>query len=174
MPNAALPGPSQPPQSPDNTPPYLFRVFDANSKGQTSETQVSSELSSMLTLPGRSRGWRGFLEKDDYQGIRATRLAQHLNWEVVPPYGSGLVSWTSSLLFAFQLCIYKYATHLASSQSQASRSAMLNGLYILMIDTRELPQVTFLRDLVGITSITGDRFEPMDSGGDGGSILCID
>ncbi|KAK1658363.1 hypothetical protein BDP55DRAFT_720679 [Colletotrichum godetiae] len=90
MPNALRTGPSQPPQTPDQTPRHLYRVFDTNSKGQTSETQVSSEHSSVLTLPGRNRGWTGFLEKDDYQGIRATRLVQHLNWEVVPPYGSGL------------------------------------------------------------------------------------
>ncbi|KAK1851815.1 hypothetical protein CCHR01_05510 [Colletotrichum chrysophilum] len=117
------------------TPRYLFRVYDANSRGITSTSVVSSSYWSHHTSS---------CEKDLFSGrfrFGIMELYDHLKWFKMRDCDSNLVSWTSSLLFAIQLGLYKHSTRPVSKNEND-----LSKIFVLMIDTTKFPRGTFIRD----------------------------
>lgn len=113
------------------TPRYLFRVHDAKSLGITSTSLVSSSYAN-LTLTNHKNLLKG------KSGV--SELYTHLNWAKTRG-ASNLVSWTSSLVFAIQLALYKHTTRPASENEKD-----LSDVFILIIDTTKFPKGSFLRD----------------------------
>ncbi|KAH9234850.1 hypothetical protein K456DRAFT_1738479 [Colletotrichum gloeosporioides 23] len=119
-------------------PRYLFRVYDANSQGATSSHEVWSAHAKATwnwNMNNLLMGTDNFGPSDHYN---------HLNWKK-PGHHSNLVSWTSSLLFAIQLGLYKHTKHPLAKDFND-----LSNISILMIDTSKFPKGTFIRDTVAM------------------------
>ncbi|KAF5668350.1 hypothetical protein FHETE_5286 [Fusarium heterosporum] len=122
----------------DQTPTYLFRVYDPASPGITSTEEVTSQamhdrykqaesdVTDLLSLP---------------PGDAAKRLSHHLSWVYYHEKHCNLMSWSSSLLFVLQYGLFR---HVKVKQTP------LSEIQLIMIDTREFPKQTFLRDLDAI------------------------
>ncbi|KAH0421921.1 hypothetical protein CcaCcLH18_13136 [Colletotrichum camelliae] len=128
-------------------PRYLFRVYDADSLGTTSTSVISSRYAKQ-TLSNQKN-----LFTDD-TGPR--ELYNHLKWSKKGG-ASNLVSWTSSLLFAIQLGLYK---HKSRPLSQTEND--LSKVFILMIDTTKLPPATFIRDTAAMLFFRRKGLVPAD------------
>ncbi|EWG38562.1 hypothetical protein FVEG_14916 [Fusarium verticillioides 7600] len=129
----------------DKTPTYLFRLYDTKSTGFTNTDCVKSLAASkrssdefvldpscgtdLLQLPPKVAG---------------TRLGYHLlkckDREHNP---CNLMSWSSSLLFLLQ-----YGLHRTTPRSEINSE--LSEMKLIMIDTRNFPSQTFLRDIDAI------------------------
>ncbi|KAF0326993.1 hypothetical protein GQ607_005757 [Colletotrichum asianum] len=116
-------------------PRYLFRVYDANSQGVTSTHDVWSAHAKATWNWDRNN----LLLRTDDSG--PSDLYNHLNWKKLPQH-STLVSWTSSLLFAIQLGLYKHTKHPLAKD--------LCNIFILMIDTSKFPKCTFIQNMVAM------------------------
>jgi hypothetical protein len=115
-------------------PRYLFRVSDPSSHGITSRTEVCSPAAQATTI-----------EPVDLYKIPTEEAAQaldgHLWWNCTPsgPGACNLMSWTSSLLIAFQYGFYRHRS--------LQNSHGMSEIKILMVDTRQFDHNTFARDL---------------------------
>lgn len=119
-------------------PRYLFRVYDANSQGATSTHEVWSAHAQATW----NWGMNNLLMRPDNLG--PSDLYNHLNWKKTR-HRSNLVSWTSSLLFAIQLGLYKHTKHPLARDFND-----LSNTFILMIDTSKFPKGTFIQDTVAM------------------------
>ncbi|EQB52520.1 hypothetical protein CGLO_07850 [Colletotrichum gloeosporioides Cg-14] len=119
-------------------PRYLFRVYDANSQGATSTHMVWSAHAKATS----NCDMNNLLLRTDDSG--PSDLYNHLDWKKFPRH-STLVSWTSSLLFATQLGLYKHTKHPLAKDFDD-----LSNIFILMIDTSEFPKGTFIQDAVAM------------------------
>ncbi|KAL8916749.1 MAG: hypothetical protein Q9172_006154 [Xanthocarpia lactea] len=115
-------------------PTYLIRVYAPNSAGQTTRSYVIPPASNLdqfdlmqdiFTLP---------------QQKAATRLNEHFRWDRSHENRCNLMSWTSSLLFALQYGLYKH-------RGNHSAKPDLSKISLLLLDTRGLPEGTFVKDL---------------------------
>ncbi|KAF3810911.1 hypothetical protein GCG54_00003089 [Colletotrichum gloeosporioides] len=119
----------------EQTPRYLFRVYDDTSSGTTNAEYVSSRLADLGSLDCR----RNMLDQTTKKA--ASILNQHLNWRGWQHERDvdNLVSWSSSLLFTLQYALYRH------NKRRKGRSA--HNVHIIMIDTTKFPRETFIRDL---------------------------
>ncbi|KAI1111765.1 hypothetical protein F5Y14DRAFT_423999 [Nemania sp. NC0429] len=113
-------------------PRYLFRVFDVGSHGLNTDCVIASNASAEK----RSTSARtDFLSLNELEA--AARLVVHLSWRKIYHFDTGLVSWTSSLLFAIQYAIYRCHTN-GRSPAQVK---------ICLVDTSKFPRGQFIRDI---------------------------
>lgn len=115
----------------DDVPTYLFRLQAPESFGRTTTTEVTAPAS-----------MDGDAQKDIFElppEEAARQLEIHLWWKKVHRHYCNLMSWTSSLLFAVHYGFYRY--------SHDYDKPTLSDIKILMLDTRQFPEGTFLRDL---------------------------
>ncbi|KAI1026342.1 hypothetical protein LB503_012831 [Fusarium chuoi] len=123
-------------------PTYLFRLHVPRSKGDTSTTRVMAPASSGRTAYHRD----GLPCSQDILQLptqKATsRLKDHLLWHCNRFNKSpcNLMSWSSSLLFLLQYALYRHTRDFEPNPQFAD-------IKIIMIDTRDFPEKTFLRDL---------------------------
>ncbi|KAG2026639.1 hypothetical protein GB937_001424 [Aspergillus fischeri] len=73
----------------------------------------------------------------------AKSLKNHLNWKC--DANCNLMSWTTSLLFALQYGLYRH-------QKDDDRPAF-EDIFLLMIDTRDFPEWTFIKDLEAVNAL---------------------
>jgi hypothetical protein len=123
----------------DKTPTYLFRLYTTGSSaGSTSTNHVASPA---------------HLKKRNDDGCRVDllqlppevvvkRLTDHISWKGEHTSGCNLMSWSSSLL-----CLLQYGLYCHKNDP---KTPPLSNIHLIMIDTREFPKRTFLRDLDAI------------------------
>ncbi|KAH7168435.1 hypothetical protein DER46DRAFT_623899 [Fusarium sp. MPI-SDFR-AT-0072] len=127
------------------TPTYLFRLYDTKSSGFTNTDYVKS--------PAASKGSREELELDPSCGTdllqlppreAGIRLGYHL-WKCKDREHNpcNLMSWSSSLLFLLQYGLYR-------NTPRSKINSELSAISLIMIDTRDFPDQTFLRDIDAI------------------------
>ncbi|KAK2054927.1 hypothetical protein LY76DRAFT_209306 [Colletotrichum caudatum] len=120
-------------ESLQNIPKCLMRVSDPKSPGRTTEREVCSPAS----LDPRA------IRADLYQ-IDAKKAAEALRaylwWEC--GIECNLVSWTSSMLCALQYALYRRHHY----------GHKLSDIKILLVDTKELSDHVFARDLQAIAA----------------------
>lgn len=115
----------------NDVPTYLFRLQAPESYGRTTTTEVTAPAS-----------MNGDVQKDIFEldpEEAARQLEIHLWWKQVHRKYCNFMSWTSSLLFAVHYGFYRHC-HDHDKPS-------LSDIKILMLDTRQFPEGTFLRDL---------------------------
>ena len=78
------------------------------------------------------------LAKDDNQQVAGT-LNRHLRWWGKPTDPDNLVSWTSSLLFAFQYIFYRH--------NHSRDRSSLDRIDLCIVDTATFPEGVFLPDM---------------------------
>ncbi|KAI1049831.1 hypothetical protein LB506_001915 [Fusarium annulatum] len=124
------------------TPTYLFRLHVPRSKGDTSTTRVMAPAFLGQTAYHRDRlpCSQDLLQLPPKKA--ASRLKDHLLWHCngFRKSSCNLMSWSSSLLFLLQYALYRHTRDFEPKPQFAD-------IKIIMIDTRELPEKTFLRDL---------------------------
>lgn len=119
----------------DNIPTYLFRLYAPRTGGTTTTTEVTSP----------AWGHVGNYKKDLFRlppEEAASRLNAHLRWVAMQEDRRNLMSWSSSLLFVLQYGLYRDRTD--------HDKPSLSEIHLLMLDTRQFPKGTFLRDLEAI------------------------
>lgn len=117
----------------NETPRYLFRTYSPKSAGKTSLTAIIPPASTS----GRTEQTRDIFKLD--QQDAAARLNAHLRWWPSHERDCNLMSWTSSLLFALQYGLFKHRSSKDSSE--------LSQIFLLILDTREFPNGTFIKDM---------------------------
>ncbi|TDZ67766.1 Nonribosomal peptide synthetase aclP [Colletotrichum trifolii] len=80
-----------------------------------------------------------------FQAERGMDFCNHLLWKAMPKRDDDLVSWTSSLLFAIHFAIYRHTKRPVTNNDEN-----MSNIFILMLDTRDFHQGTFVRDLDAI------------------------
>ena len=117
-------------------PRYLFRVASSKSDGETNTTWVRSKLACRDRTSSLEDIFS--LLSDEKRTTVARTLNMHLRWWPGNP-DDNFVSWTSSLLFVLQYIYYRYWSEKYGSSLKEI------GLYV--IDTKQFPLGTFIRDL---------------------------
>ncbi|KAH9234851.1 hypothetical protein K456DRAFT_36269 [Colletotrichum gloeosporioides 23] len=131
----------------ENSTRYLFRVYDGDSLGSTTEIYVSSPLAKS----GSPSRHRNLLDQPAKEA--ADNLNRHLRWKSSHHTKTNLVSWTSSVLFAIQYALYKHYRDADGSVSDST-----SQVRILMIDTSRFPEGTFIRDLEVLSCLKNRSF----------------
>ena len=115
----------------DNIPKYLFRLSAPSTVGKTTTVEVTSPA------------WRRGKNKEDLFSLppeeSATRLNAHLRWDSHHERQCNLMSWSSSLLFLLQYGLYRHKNDFDNPS--------YSDIHLLVIDTRQFPKGTFIRDL---------------------------
>ena len=111
---------------------YLFRIFDGRSDGVTNENVVKSRDA----FYSRPTSFVDIFDREDY-GEVAEMLNRHLRWNYDQEKKDNMVSWSSSLLFALQYCLYRNTTD----------GTPLAQMRLCVVDTTGLPEGVFIRDL---------------------------
>ncbi|KAE8377089.1 hypothetical protein BDV26DRAFT_282138 [Aspergillus bertholletiae] len=140
-------------QEPNEVPTLLFRVASPYSDGETNETWVRSESSQQGNASSLEDIFSGL--NDAKRRTVARTLNRHLRWMPKEDLEDNFISWTSSLLFAFQ---YIYYLHLSSW-----RRPSLEEINLYVIDTTRFPPGTFLQDLDLICTFKGFDDHPSDN-----------
>ncbi|KAF5590814.1 uncharacterized protein FSUBG_10678 [Fusarium subglutinans] len=127
----------------DNTPTYLFRLHVPKSVGSTDATHVDSPAYPDDMNKTHERGsacGQDLLQLPPAEA--ATRLNAHLRWKCQKLEDSpcNLMSWSSSLLFLLHYGFHRQTT-------ERGPKPKLSEISLIMIDTRDFPKQTFLRDL---------------------------
>lgn len=121
----------------NDIPRYLFRVHTPVTAVRTTTSYVIPPAAGTVDHEARLDIFRVPPE-------RAGRLLwKHLTWI---EGRSNLTSWTSSLLFALQYGLYRHRSPRDKSK--------LSEIHLLILDTREYPQGTFVKDLEIMRAIT--------------------
>ncbi|PKX97960.1 uncharacterized protein P174DRAFT_455754 [Aspergillus novofumigatus IBT 16806] len=76
----------------------------------------------------------------------ADSLLYHLEWKCDD--GCNLMSWTTSLLFALQYGLYRHRTD--------NDHPAFEDIFLLMIDTRDFPERTFIKDLEAVNALNNN------------------
>ena len=121
-----------------NIPRYLFRLYGPTTAGTTTEREVTSPAWTLRNPSAQHQKQDLFQQDPPHAG---GRLYNHLKWEPSHEATCNLMSWTSSLLFAIQYGLYR------RGQRNGYPSCDLQDLYILVVDTKEFPAGTFIRDM---------------------------
>jgi hypothetical protein len=125
-----------------NIPRYLFRLHGSTTAGTTSDSEVTSLVWKMRRSSLQSKKLDLFQRKPQDAG---SDLYHHLTWHIrggtPPEENCNLMSWTSSLLFAIQYGLYR------NMHQERFPRVPLQHLHILLVDTKEFPPGTFVRDL---------------------------
>ncbi|EWZ87339.1 hypothetical protein FOWG_09226 [Fusarium oxysporum f. sp. lycopersici MN25] len=126
----------------DKTPTYLFRLHVPRSKGDTSTVHVMAPAFLGRTAYHRDRLPCGEDLLQLPTKIATSRLKDHLRWKCnhLKKSPCNLMSWSSSLLFLLQYALYRHTTDFEPKPQ-------FPNIKIIMIDTRDFPEQTFLRDL---------------------------
>ncbi|OHE93847.1 hypothetical protein CORC01_10868 [Colletotrichum orchidophilum] len=122
-------------------PRYLFRVHAPSTSGQTSLKEVVSKAA----LGGHARAGRDIFSMPAEEA--AEMLNCHLRWWA--RNFDNLMSWTSSLLFALQYALYR------SIKLQGGRLDEASDIWIYVVDTRNLPEGSFISDQALLNAFTG-------------------
>lgn len=109
----------------DQTPRYLFLVYDEASSGTTNADYVSSRLADLGSLDCR----HNMLDQTTKEA--AIILNRHLNWKKSQQDEDNLVSWSSSLLFTLQYALYRHR--------KRSKGRSAHNVHIIIIDTTPSP-----------------------------------
>ncbi|KAJ8131848.1 hypothetical protein O1611_g1775 [Lasiodiplodia mahajangana] len=120
-------------------PRYLFRVYESPNYERDNCNVFASRLSS---APGSERSKINLLSLGSLTATQ--KLQSHMNWgKTGEP--SNLVSWTSSLLFALQLAIFKCPT----------RKLTADDVQVCVIDTTKFPRQQFVDSIWLIRNYRG-------------------
>ncbi|KAF2479409.1 hypothetical protein BDY17DRAFT_257447 [Neohortaea acidophila] len=119
-------------------PRYLFRAYSPHSLGSTDETWVRSRD----VKAGHENASKDIFQTTPRQST-ARGIADHLNW-AKDERKDNLMSWTSSLLFAVHLVLYRQAKRKDATKRDGSA---MSDIKICIIDTTLLPDRTFIRDM---------------------------
>ncbi|KAF5969361.1 hypothetical protein FBULB1_10273 [Fusarium bulbicola] len=135
----------------DNTPTYLFRLHVPQSAGSTDITYVDSPAYPHDMNKTHERGsacGQDLLQLPPAEA--ATRLEAHLRWkcQYIEESPCNLMSWSSSLLFLLHYGFHRRKKHYDPKPK-------LSEIRLIMIDTRDYPQQTFLRDLDALNHYHG-------------------
>ncbi|KAF5718377.1 hypothetical protein FGLOB1_1677 [Fusarium globosum] len=124
----------------DHTPSYLFRLYTPNSAGSTDISHVASPAWVEGSSQKDAKGFDCDMDLLQLPSDQAAkRLSAHLEWKCQYRSPCNLMSWSSSLLFLLQYGLFRHTTDF-------ERPA-LSDIHLIMIDTRNFPRQTFLRDL---------------------------
>jgi hypothetical protein len=118
----------------NSIPRHLIRVSTPNSDGTTDRIWIKSKDARYASANGRV----DILAKDDNQQVAGT-LNRHLCWWGKPTDPDNLVSWASSLLFAFQYIFYRH--------NHSRDRSSLDGIDLCIVDTATFPEGVFLPDM---------------------------
>jgi hypothetical protein len=121
----------------DARPRYLFRVHAPYSAGESSAIAVRSPAA----LYGYPQQTEDLFAMGAFEA--ADSLKDHLNWKCDD--SCNLMSWTTSLLFALQ---YGLRRHQKDDDCPA-----FEDIFLLMIDTRDFPEWTFIKDLEAVNAL---------------------
>lgn len=119
----------------DRTPTYLFRLYDPESPGSSSMREVTTPVFTTSSNENCSDRMN-LLELPPEEATK--KLYYHLLWVYRHEKRCNLMSWSSSLLFVLQ---YGFFRHTKVSKT------LFSEIQLIMIDTREFPKQTFVRDL---------------------------
>lgn len=122
----------------DRRPRYLFRVHAPRSAGESSAYSVRSPAA-LYDLDEQT---------DDLFALARFNAAEpllyyHLIWKC--DERCNLMSWTTSLLFALQYGLHRYQTDKDYPE--------FGDIFLLMIDTRDFPERTFIKDLEAVNAL---------------------
>ena len=109
------------------TPRYLYRLVAPQTAGSTTTSTV--------VLPTAIQHQTDIFHLPTQNA--ATLLLNHLLWERGHEDGCNLMSWTSSLLFAFQYALYRHRKD----------GDDLNQIQLIILDTTLFPRGTFMQDM---------------------------
>lgn len=143
-------------QTMETAPRYLFRVFTEKQylkyRVDQDEWMVSpaaflaSDFDTPIDTAGQPRT------------LLATILNQHLQGSAhasdefpTPDFASPFLSWTSSLLYALQLAIYKHK----------QERLPFSKIYLCLVDTELFLPTTFIEDVILVGALRGEH-DPMD------------
>lgn len=126
---------------------YLFRISDRRSDGVTNMTLVQSRDA----FYSRPTAFVDIFAREDHEAV-AEMLNRHLRWNYDRSKKDNTVSWTSSLLFALQYCLYRNVTD----------KSPLEDLKICVVDTMGLPEGVFVRDLELLNAYADDNSDLAD------------
>ncbi|KAF4435898.1 hypothetical protein F53441_13406 [Fusarium austroafricanum] len=131
------------------TPSYLFRLYTPNSAGYTDVNHVASPACCIEDPSQKdTEGYDCNMDLLQLPPVQAAkRLSAHLEWKCQNGRPCNLMSWSSSLLFLLQYGLYRHTIDF-------ERPA-LSDIHLIMIDTRDFPRQTFLRDLDAMNHFKG-------------------
>jgi hypothetical protein len=115
------------------TPRYLIRVYSPQSAGETS---LSATIPPSMT-DNKHDHTTDVSKLPPQDG--ALQLNEHLRWYPWHEHNWNFTSWTTSLLFALQYALYK--------RRGAKNLSDLSKISILILDTRDFPKWTFIKDM---------------------------
>ncbi|RHZ59205.1 hypothetical protein CDV55_101346 [Aspergillus turcosus] len=129
----------------ESRPRYLFRVHAPLSAGESSAYSVRSPAA-LYDLPEQTDDLFALARFNASQSLK-----NHLECNCV---GScNLMSWTTSLLFALQYGLHRHRT-------DRPRPA-IEEVFLLMIDTRDFPERTFIKDLEAVNAFDTHEMQHM-------------
>ena len=117
----------------NDVPTYLFRVYGPKTAGETTGSHVIPPAS----ICDDEKKSQDIFNLEPSEAAR--RLNEHLRWSSPHESECNLMSWTSSLLFALQYGLHR---HYADYDKPD-----LSLISLLVLDTREFPKGTFIKDL---------------------------
>ncbi|KAH7204938.1 hypothetical protein BKA60DRAFT_430555, partial [Fusarium oxysporum] len=119
----------------DRTPTYLFRLYEPGSPGSSSMREVTTPVCTTSSNENCSDRMN-LLELPPEEATK--KLYHHLLWVYGHEHRCNLMSWSSSLLFVLQYGLFR--------NTKVNKTAF-SEIQLIMIDTREFPKQTFVRDL---------------------------
>lgn len=126
----------------NNIPRYLFRIHAPPSAGTTTTSCV---------IPPASSAADPELRADIFShppGPAGDILHDHFKWTSSHEGTCNLISWTSSLLVALQFGFYRHGG--------SWNSSLLSEIRLLILDTRGLPEGTFIKDVEIMRALAPD------------------
>ncbi|GAQ07460.1 hypothetical protein ALT_4781 [Aspergillus lentulus] len=121
----------------DCPPRYLFRVHAPLSAGESSAYAVRSPAA----LYDLDEQLNDLFAMAPFEA--ADSLLYHLEWKCDD--SCNLMSWTTSLLFALQYGLHRHRTDKDNPE--------FDDIFLLMIDTRDFPERTFIKDLEAVNAL---------------------
>ena len=125
--------------SSNTVPRYLFRISAPKTAGRTTASEIIPPALISCQVDNTKDIFR--LKPEN----AAALLNAHLRWQKTHEPNCNLISWTSSLLFALQYGLYR---HLKDYDKPD-----LAQVFLLIIDTSQLPKGIFVKDIEAINSI---------------------
>ncbi|EXL66071.1 hypothetical protein FOPG_17734 [Fusarium oxysporum f. sp. conglutinans race 2 54008] len=119
----------------DHIPTYLFRLYEPGSPGSSSVREVTTPVYATASNENCSDRMN-LLELPPKEATK--KLYHHLLWVYGHEHRCNLMSWSSSLLFVLQYGLFR---------NTKVNKTPFSEIQLIMIDTREFPKQTFVRDL---------------------------
>ncbi|KAK4076870.1 hypothetical protein Purlil1_12552 [Purpureocillium lilacinum] len=125
------------------TPRYLFRVYDKKTSSATDARWVRS----LDAINAERNHASDIFMRSDTRAV-AQELNEHLRWWHTTSGKNNIVSWTSSLPFAFAYGVYRNTSERLKSPVQE--------IHLCVVDTSKLPHGAFINDLDLMQEYSGE------------------